>query len=284
MVVFGTIVAIVFGLLFGSFGSVILSRWGDAATRKQASSILRGRSECPHCKHRLQAWDLVPLFSFLFQGGKCRYCRKKISWLYPILELGTAVIFWLIYFYGSEFALGELVFWLLTGWILWLLLVYDVLRYEVHIPLVALGSLLVVGAIWWGFFDIGILWTGIWFFVFFLFMYWLAKFIVRIKYGLEEEWIGMGDVIIAPYLGLLLGVAMVDKVFVDQWMMFIFFLFVSAGIGLLRYLFQNKLFAKKASFLSKKMADQAVPFLPAMILWVVCVILAHQWFFSLFGF
>lgn len=284
MILFGTIVAVVFGLLFGSFGSVVLSRWGDASTRKQASSILRGRSECPHCKHRLQAWDLVPILSFLLQGGKCRYCRKKISWLYPILELGTAIIFWLIYFYCWELSVVELLFWLATWWILRLLLVYDVLRYEVHIPLVLLGVVLFVGAMIWGVFDLGIIWGGIWFFVFFLLMYWIAKIMVRVKYGIHEEGIGMGDVIIAPYLGMILGVEMSKKVTVDQMMMFIFFLLVSGGIGILRYAVQNKIFAKKATFLSQKMADQAVPFLPAMILWVVVVLIGHEWFFSLFGF
>ncbi|RKW20534.1 prepilin peptidase, partial [Candidatus Gracilibacteria bacterium] len=76
---FGLIVACGLGLIFGSFGSVILSRRGDATTRKQASSILWGRSECPTCKHRLYPYDLIPLLSFLFQGGKCRYCHRKIS-------------------------------------------------------------------------------------------------------------------------------------------------------------------------------------------------------------
>ena len=74
---FWLIVACGLWLIFGSFGSVILSRRGDAATRKQASSILWGRSECPTCKHRLYPHDLIPLLSFLFQWGKCRYCHRK---------------------------------------------------------------------------------------------------------------------------------------------------------------------------------------------------------------
>lgn len=87
------IIAIFLGLIFGSFGSVILSRRGESDNLKQASSILWGRSACPHCKTTLQAWDLIPLLSFVFQKGRCRYCKKKISWLYPILELGSALIF-----------------------------------------------------------------------------------------------------------------------------------------------------------------------------------------------
>lgn len=52
----------------------------------------------------------------------------------------------------------------------------------------------------------------------------------------------------------------------------------------MRYGFQNKLWNKKASFLTKKMADQAVPFLPAMILGMVVVLVAHEWLFKVFGF
>jgi prepilin signal peptidase PulO-like enzyme (type II secretory pathway) len=72
---------------------VILTRWATSESLKQASSIISLRSQCPYCKTTLQARDLVPLLSFIFQGGKCRYCKKKISWFYPILELGSALIF-----------------------------------------------------------------------------------------------------------------------------------------------------------------------------------------------
>ena len=71
---------------------------------------------------------------------------------------------------------------------------------------------------------------------------------------------------------------------IDRMMVFVFFLVVSGAIGLVRYGFQNKLWNKKASFLTKKMADQAVPFLPAMILGMVVVLIAHEWLFKVFGF
>ena len=61
------LLAIFLGLVFGSFGSVILSRRGDSESLEQASSILRGRSECPQCKKRLQPGDLIPVISFLLQ-------------------------------------------------------------------------------------------------------------------------------------------------------------------------------------------------------------------------
>lgn len=52
-----------------------------------------GRSRCPDCGHTLKAADLIPLFSYLFLKGRCRYCGKKISPRYPIAEAMLAVIY-----------------------------------------------------------------------------------------------------------------------------------------------------------------------------------------------
>lgn len=83
------IIIFIVGLLFGSFGSVILHRLGEEITRKKLRSVLVGRSHCPHCKHTLEWYDLFPLFSWLATGGKCRYCKKKVSHRYPLLEIGS---------------------------------------------------------------------------------------------------------------------------------------------------------------------------------------------------
>ena len=80
----------IFGLVVGSLLNVIICRLG---TKK---SWLRGRSVCPNCKHQLNWLDLVPLFSFIFLRGRCRYCHKPISWQYPAVELATATVFVLI--------------------------------------------------------------------------------------------------------------------------------------------------------------------------------------------
>ena len=201
---FWLIVACGLWLIFGSFGSVILSRRGEATTRKQASSILWGRSECPTCKHRLYPYDLIPLLSFLFQWGKCRYCHRKISWLYPRLELGSAMIVGLLYWYLWSKGLWILIFWTINAWILWLLLVYDVLWYEVHIPLVLVG----MGTFWVGLlaglFPMKILWWGLVFLMFFLLLYGVARRVAKVKYWVKEEGLGFWDVIISPYLGGLL--------------------------------------------------------------------------------
>ena len=90
-----TLVAFLSGLVLGSFLNSLIYRL------PRGISVARGRSFCPKCGHELQALDLIPLFSFIFLGGKCRYCRAHISWRYPLVEFltgaGLGLLFW---FYG----------------------------------------------------------------------------------------------------------------------------------------------------------------------------------------
>jgi|SRR3989344_6454644 len=85
------VLAIIFGLILGSFYSVLISRLN------KKGGILIGRSECPKCQERLAWHDLVPLLSYLVLKGHCRHCKKKISPLYPIVELTTAFAFVLFF-------------------------------------------------------------------------------------------------------------------------------------------------------------------------------------------
>lgn len=78
----------IFGTLFGSFSSVLIARW-----KEKESGIITGRSACPHCKHTLTAKELIPIFSYLFQGGKCAHCGTKIPFRYPILEICMGFVF-----------------------------------------------------------------------------------------------------------------------------------------------------------------------------------------------
>jgi leader peptidase (prepilin peptidase) / N-methyltransferase len=74
------------GLAIGSFLNVLIFR-----TMQEES--LGGRSHCPHCAHTLKWYELVPLFSFLFLGGKCKECKATLSIQYPLVELATALTF-----------------------------------------------------------------------------------------------------------------------------------------------------------------------------------------------
>lgn len=73
-------IAVVFGLIFGSFTSVVVERLG------RRGGIVAGRSECPECHHTLAWYDLIPLVSFMILRGECRYCSARISWRYPVIE------------------------------------------------------------------------------------------------------------------------------------------------------------------------------------------------------
>lgn len=59
-------------------------------------SIITKRSACPHCNQPLLWYDLIPVLSFIILKGKCRFCKKSISWLYPFIEVITALSFYLI--------------------------------------------------------------------------------------------------------------------------------------------------------------------------------------------
>lgn len=284
--VFWLIVAIFLGLIFGSFGSVILFRRGESTTLKQASSIIWWRSECPHCKTTLQARDLVPLLSFLFQGGKCRYCKKKISLLYPILELGSALVFGGVWRFFADAGLGTVLFWTATGWMLWLMLVYDVLWFEVHVPLLICASILLLFAMGYGLFPWNALWWGLIFLLFFWLLYWFAKFWVQSKYNIDEEGLGSGDVLLAPYLGALLFSGLgTQLLFVDKILASSFFLLFTGVVWIVWFLIQNKSYGKKAHFLKHRMANNSLPLVPAMIIAVVLILICqtHLFEFHFFG-
>jgi len=128
------VVLAVLGLAAGSFISALTWRIYEQSKPKHKKqkklSIVNGRSMCPNCKHELSALDLIPLFSWLTLGGKCRYCKKPISWHYPALELVMAVIFAGSYYFwpGEVNGAGDwllFVTWLLTSVGLMALLVYD---------------------------------------------------------------------------------------------------------------------------------------------------------------
>jgi len=83
----------IFGLIIGSFLNAVICRL------KENEQFVRGRSKCPYCRHSLGFWDLIPLASFIFLKARCRYCHKKISWQYPLVELATALVFTIGYFH-----------------------------------------------------------------------------------------------------------------------------------------------------------------------------------------
>jgi leader peptidase (prepilin peptidase) / N-methyltransferase len=73
------------GLLFGSFFNVLIWRI------PRNESIVFPASHCPQCNRKIRPWENIPVISYLFLGGKCAGCRTKISIVYPVTELITAI-------------------------------------------------------------------------------------------------------------------------------------------------------------------------------------------------
>ena len=79
------------GTVFGSFFTLAVYRI------PLGKNITHERSFCPNCEHRLEFKDLIPVFSYIFLKGKCRYCGQKVRPRYLILEILSGIVFVLAY-------------------------------------------------------------------------------------------------------------------------------------------------------------------------------------------
>lgn len=180
---------IILGLVVGSFLNVVIYRLHTRV------SFLVGRSYCPHCKHDLGFWDLIPLFSFIFLRGECRYCRKHISWQYPLVELGTAVTFVALYL---RFALTPAFFvYLVYACLLIIIFTYD-FRYYLILDKVTVPGMVIALLC-----SVFILKISAWHLLFGVIIgggFFLLQFVVS-----RGKWIGGGDIRLGVLMGLMLG-------------------------------------------------------------------------------
>ncbi|CAN4275254.1 PulO Type II secretory pathway, prepilin signal peptidase PulO and related peptidases [Methylophilaceae bacterium] len=120
--------SVILGLLVGSFLNVVIHRlpkmmereWhanclelqGKDVPKQTKYTIVTPRSACPKCGHQISALENIPVFSYLFLGGKCKGCKTKISMRYPLIEgLSGALIGAAAYHYGyTYFALFAFIF------------------------------------------------------------------------------------------------------------------------------------------------------------------------------
>jgi leader peptidase (prepilin peptidase) / N-methyltransferase len=138
----GVIITFLYGVIFGSFINAVV--WRIHSGRR----IAKGRSMCPECKHELSVLDLVPIVSWMWLRGRCRYCHKPISIQYPIVELLTGIVFALSYAAMQPHMLVgwmAFVFWLYFVVVLIILSVYD-LRWLLLPDKVMLPAIGVAGA------------------------------------------------------------------------------------------------------------------------------------------
>jgi len=206
----------VLGLIFGSFVNAFTWRLHEqaalrgkktkAATKRLAAlSITKGRSMCASCGHELAPRDLVPVLSWLWLRGRCRYCHAAIPDS-PLVELATSVLFVVSYVAWplglNGVGLFQFVLWLVFVVAFVALAVYDLrwflLPDRVVLPLIGLAVVqIIVVALWTH--SLSALWQPVA----------GAGIIFGLFWGLfqvsDGKWIGGGDVKLAAVLGLLAG-------------------------------------------------------------------------------
>jgi len=193
------------GTIIGSFLNVVIYRFNTG------KSMVKGRSICMTCNRNLRWYELIPVFSFLIQSGKCRRCASNISHQYPLVELSTGLLFAFISYhflpifsvsilsYIAIVTLYSFIFSLFT-----VILVYDI-RHKV-IP-----DKLVFVFIFASFFSILINYTGIGsFFVAPTFMSIISGPLFAIPFALlwlvsGGKWMGLGDSKLILGIGWILG-------------------------------------------------------------------------------
>ena len=215
----------ILGLCVGSFLNCVIYRQGQKKS-------LKGRSFCPKCKHALVWQDLFPVFSFLFLRGKCRYCKNKISWQYPIVEASTALIFLSLFnlqILNLKFL--NLTFSFYVASVLIIIFAYDLKHYIIP-DKVLFPAIIIVATVRILDFGLGVLdFKNLLSYVFAVVV--AAGFFLIIFFASRGRWMGFGDVKLAVLMGLLLGL---PNVLVALFLAF----FLGAIIGIILMLFKGK--------------------------------------------
>ena len=247
-----------FGLVIGSFLNCVIYRL------EEEKSFLKGRSFCPSCKHILSWADLVPVLSFIFLGGKCRYCNKKISWQYPLVELATGTLFFLIFFKFGAWNL-ESFYYLLISSLLIIVFVFDLKHYI--IPDGVIYTAIVISLLYNLIYSLFLISNPQALIQPLLAAFLAAGFFLLIVFISKGQWMGVGDIKLAFLMGLFLGW---PNILVALFLAF--FIGAVVGIGLI--------------ILKKKGLKSEVPFGPFLTIGTFLALFFGgemlAWYFSLF--
>jgi leader peptidase (prepilin peptidase) / N-methyltransferase len=189
---FGYIYCFIVGICMGSFFNVCIYRIPGG------ESIVSPPSHCYNCNTRLRSADLVPVFSYLFLGGKCRYCGTKISFRYPAIELLTGILYLLVFsVYG--FSMQSLYYIFLAS----LLVIISFIDLD---HFIIPDKLLIIGAVF------GLAYNILGYGISFLDGIYGALvsvgfllFILLLEFILKKEAMGGGDIKLLGMLGIFLG-------------------------------------------------------------------------------
>lgn len=241
----------IFGTIVGSFLNVAIFRYNTGRT-------VGGRSACMTCSKTLQWSNLIPVLSYVLQLGKCSYCKSKISFQYPLVEVLTGFVFMLV---ASATGFSwAMVFYLAVFSILIVIAVYDykhkIIPDGLAFTLIALGALRLSYEYFAGFSGFGVdLWSALGLFVFFASLWFVSK----------GAWMGFGDAKLALGLGLILP-------YCENVSAIMLSFFAGSIYGIIAILVSkvcSSLCGKKFSF------DHEIPFAPFMILGALAVFALH---------
>lgn len=250
MLLFDLVLAGGVGLIAGSFLNALSFRFNTGA------SVLSGRSACMHCGHTLGALDLVPVLSYAFLRGRCRYCRTRISVQYPAVEAAAAAVAVVAYSNSPEplwFA-----YWFVVWMTLLFVLVYDlrhkIIPWSASLTLMALSLSGVLLGLWgqsggaWGTW-----WSGPV----------LALPLLLLSLISGGRWMGWGDGFLELSLGWLLGLtAGLTALMIAFWS--------GAIVGLVLLALAKNRYTMKSE----------VPFAPFLIMGAWCAYALHVDLFS----
>lgn len=250
----------IFGVCIGSFLNCVIYRL-------ETNKKINGRSFCPNCKHKLCWKDLFPVFSFIFLGGKCKYCKGKISWQYPVVEIATGILFLCIYnFTPLNYINLVFLFYIISALII--IFIYDLKHYiipdKILFPAIIITAVYDIFVQCWlnyGFFNVAS------FENYFLATIIASGFFFLIFFFSKGKAMGFGDVKLAILMGLLLGLT---NVLVALFLAF--FVGALTGSGLMA--------------LKRKKIKSEIPFGPFLILGTLIALfygeIIIKWYLNIF--
>lgn len=181
-------IAALMGLGIGSFFNVVIFRLPE-------SESIQGRSRCPHCKHQLSWYELIPVASYVFLAGKCRHCEVSISLQYPVVELIMATLFVIIaqWFWPNPI---QIVIYTIYTALLILIFIYDLKYYLIPDAFTLPGIVLaIIGAFILGISPLNLA-IGMT----------VGGGLFSLQYLISKgRWIGGGDIRLGFLLGAMLG-------------------------------------------------------------------------------
>ncbi len=235
--IFLVVTVFIFGIVIGSFLNVVIYRI------PKGENIAYPASKCQNCQKHLKWWHNIPIISWLILGGKCYFCKEKISMQYPIVEFSTGIMAVLLFFRLGLVWYMPIVFIVFSILLALVMIDFKYLAVPDSLNLLALALAIIqpniIDSIQYALMASG----G------------LALLRYYLSYFLKKEAMGEGDIIVAGTMGALLG-----------FPLFFYALFLSAILAIV------------PSLISK---DKIVPFVPFLAIATFIVYIADKEFYAL---